>query len=339
MLWSSEGKAKMTEYKPCPKCGKLEQDLLTGYWSLRGDGKKAVFCHLCDQKTSKKIYGDEPPPSPFGTGVDNLDLERYVNEPRLKGDYLITHDPHFPLHHGECWRHAQLICEKFQIKQMIIPGDGVELYWQSNFLKDDAIGLGSWEQEKERVKNTLEWIGGWMRRVDWLPGNHELRWWKRMLQGGGKAAQEELWTIVSKDVKPSIKRKFHFHLYPYAIINNSWFICHPNMTSIIPGRVPDRLSSKYMVQELVRMLQNGIVPKNWQMGVVAGHGHLGGEATDVSGSFQVADGMIMADGDLFNYHKLKLNARPEWRLGFHILKDNYLYRFPERNTDWKFWLS
>jgi hypothetical protein len=49
--------------------------------------------------------------------------------------------------------------------------------------------------------------------------------------------------------------------------------------------------------------------------------------------------MVMCDPDLFGYYKLKRNARPAWRVGFNMLKNNYLYRFPENNTDWDFWLN
>ena len=336
MLWDSEGKTKMTEYKPCPKCGKLEHDPLTGYWSLRSDGDMGVRCTLCKEKTTKKVYAAEPPPSPFGKGIDNSDLERYVKEPRLQGNFLLLFDPHFPFHHEGTFQHAKAIAERFKIRKVLIGGDAFELYYFSQFYKDRATGVKDWSEEAERTRCVLEWLAEWASQVHMILGNHELRMWKRLMAAG---AQEDIYRIILDGVKPTIRRKFHYYLYPVAVINDSLIVYHPSMSSVIQTRVPERLASKYLPKEMLRWVEEGIQPKNGQMGYISGHGHLGGTGTDASGEFFVADGIVMADPELFNYHVLKRNARPEWRVGFYVLKDNYLLPFPEKHTHWKLWLG
>ena len=267
--------------------------------------------------------------------IDNSDLERYVHEPRLNGDYLVLFDPHYPLHHTQCHEYAMGMCRKWNITKCVIGGDALDLDCFKNY-PDHHPDVASWKVEKTLLRFPLEWLATEFKRVDLILGNHELRMWKRLL---GKGDQEDVFDLVLADLKPSLRRRVKYYIYPVAIINNSWIIDHPNMTSVIQGRVPERLSAKYMVKHVMQLVKNGVQPQNEQLGYISGHGHMGGEGQDISGEFQIADGMVTCDPDLFGYHKLKRSARPEWRVGFNIIRNNYLYRFPLKNTDWKFWLN
>ncbi len=111
-------------------------------------------------------------------------------------------------------------------------------------------------------------------------------------------------------------------------------VCHPQSYSRIQTRNVYNLASKY----LVRLVEKGKSP-NGQYGIVGFHGHLGGEGLDISGRFQVADGMGMMDPEKVLYKQMRVNTYPEWRPGFFMLLNNYLYRFPRDSTDWDFWLK
>lgn len=304
----------------CPKCFAQGKDEL-GRYKIQKHGRNRFFCTECR-------YAFRP----IKPNINNIDLTRYVYEPRLNGDFLLVFDPHFPFQHIKAWEHAKSMCKKWNIRKCIIPGDTLDLDAFKKFL-DKHPDLTGWKEEKLRTQCALSWLLTWMDEVNLLMGNHELRFWKF---AQGRPDQEDIFTVILGDLDN--REKIKHYLYPYAIINDSWIVDHPNMTSTIPTRVPHRLSDKYMPDLLIELINRGKKGKNDQYGYVSGHGHLGGEATNSSGKIQIADGMVMCDPDLMGYYKLKRSARPAWRVGFNILRNNYLYRFPELNTDWDFWL-
>lgn len=309
------GVAQKEERPPCPQCGCSH---------IISWGKLRWRCSECGY------------PWPKNSDISiTKDLRRYIHEPNLKGDYLVLFDTHYPFHHVECHQYMIKIVKKWDIKKCVIGGDVLELQEFKKYL-DKHPDIKDWETELSLVQSILTWLATEFTRIDLVLGNHELRLWKAL---AGKGSQEDVFRLILGDLADVLKKKIKYYLYPCATINNSWIIDHPNMSSVIQARVPERQSSKYLVKKLVDMVKNSQQPKNGQMGYLSGHGHQGGEGTDVSGEFQVADGMVMCDPELFAYHKLKRSARPEWRVGFNIIKNNYLYRFPLKNTDWKFWLS
>lgn len=265
--------------------------------------------------------------------IDNLDLEQYVYEPRLHGDFLIAFDPHFPFQHVQIFEYAKAICKKWNIRKCVMPGDTLDLDAFKHFY-DKHPDLAGWKDEKKRTQCGLSWVAEWMDEIDLLMGNHELRHWKLT---EGREDQEDIFEIILSKIEH--KNRFRYYLYPYAVINDSWIVDHPNATSQIPTRVPHRLSDKYMPELLLELIKKKKKGKNDQYGYISGHGHLGGEGTNTSGRIQIADGMVMCNPDLFGYYKLKRSPRPAWRVGFNILKNNYLYRFPLLTTDWEWWLN
>jgi len=305
----------------CPQCFSQGKDD-GGRWKVVVHGRNRWRCSECGH-----VWSEIKPQ------IDNSDLERYIYEPRLYGDFLIIFDPHFPLQHMGAFFHAKEMCEKWGIKKCVIPGDTLDLDAFKKFL-DKHPDIDGWTEEKTRTQCGLEWLATWMDEIHLVLGNHELRFWKN---SQGKADQDDIFAIIIGGLEN--QRKFRYYVYPFAVINDSWIVDHPNMTSQIPGRVPHRLSDKYMPQLLIDLIDKGKKGKNNQYGYISGHGHLGGEATNTSGLIQIANGMVMCDPDLFGYYKLKRSARPAWRIGFNILMNNYLYRFPELNTDWNWWLK
>lgn len=252
------------------------------------------------------------------------DIEKYNKELRPKGDFMLFGDVHIPFHDDDLLEKMMAIARKFGIKRGVIPGDLLEM----DIFKTYPDKHVAWHYEKTKTRQVLTALLSWFDLLVWLIGNHELRMWKR-LQGMGE--EEDVFEIVlTKEMLDHIK----YSIYPYAIINDSWMVCHPKSYSRIQARNPYFLGSKY----LVKLIEEGKGP-NDQYGIVAYHGHLGGEGTDISARFQVADGMTMVDPEKVMYQQIKIDTSPKWRPGFAMLLNNYLYRFPKDTTDWNFWLK
>lgn len=256
--------------------------------------------------------------------LDNQDMERYDQELCLRGDYMIFGDVHIPYHDGQLIGKKMAVAKKFKIKKAVCVGDFVELDAFKVYFDKTA----SWKYEKAKVRDVLKALLSWYNEFIWLIGNHEVRMWKR-LQGMGE--QEDIFQLLlSAETKGRVK----YSTYPYAIINDSWIIAHPKSYSRIQGRNAFFLASKYMPSLVAKSKS-----PNGQYGFLSFHGHGGGEGIDVSGICQIADGMGLMDPLKIAYKTIKMDTSPEWRPGFSMLKDNYLYRFPKNSTDWDFWLK
>lgn len=263
-------------------------------------------------------------PKVFKRLISNDEMERYNKALYLHGDWMIFGDCQIPLHDPELMERMQQIAQKYGIKKGINAGDLTELDAFSPFPGEGP----SWKYEKAKVNDILTWWASWFDEVVLLMGNHELRMWKRL---NGMGEEGDIFKILLAEEKSG---RVKYSTYPYAIVNESWLVTHPHSYSRIAARNNFTLASKYMI----KLIEAGKGP-NDQYGLIGFHGHLGGEATDISGRFQVIDGMGLMDPAKILYKVMRINTYPEWCPGFSMLKDNYLYRFPRDSTNWEFWLK
>jgi hypothetical protein len=259
--------------------------------------------------------------------IQNSELEPYTSPPLIKSKCaMVTGDWHIPLHCPSTTEHLLLLAKKFKPDKLIIVGDLGEQEAFKVFI-DHTPGL-TWSYEKDKLKECLTVFLEYFKEIHWLIGNHELRMWKR-LQGAGD--KDDFYKIYLHWEKTG---RIKTSTYPWAIINDSWLVCHPKSYSRVQARNPYFLASKHLVE----LIEKGKSP-NGQYGLIGFHGHMGGSGTDISGRFQVADGMGMFEPDLFEYYKMKISTGPAWRKGFYMLRNNYMQSFPEENTDWDYWLG
>jgi len=291
----------------CEECG--------GTWVI-GNGSKWQ-CKLCGKQWSKVKYSDTL------AELRNYDLSRYTDHPKLYGDWLLIGDSHIPFHCPQTATHAIQMAQKWGIKSVISVGDTFELDAFKKYL--DHHPEVNWKYEKIAGIKFLNVLLENFENIVLLIGNHELRLWKRLEASND---QDDVFQFFVKD------NRIEYSTYPFAVINDSWLVVHPKSYSRIQGRNPYFLASKHCIE----LLEDGKSP-NGQYGLIAYHGHLGGEGTDISSRFRVADGMGLFDPNLFAYYKLKISTGPAWRKGFHIIRNNYLYPFPETMTDWNWWLN
>ena len=92
-------------------------------------------------------------------------------------------------------------------------------------------------------------------------------------------------------------------IYDYCILNNSWYICHPDFYSVIPLSVSRTLSSKY------------------QMNVICGHMHRLAIGKDISGKFYCIESGGLFDPGKLEYLK-KTTKNPIQTSGYVIIEDN-----------------
>lgn len=256
--------------------------------------------------------------------MNNEEMESFREELHIFGDCMIFADAHIPLHDPELFDFLMAIAKKFGIRKGVVPGDLVELDAFKTFF-DKGV---PWQYEKRKTNEMLRALFTWFTEINWLIGNHEARMWKR-LQGAGD--EEDVFKVMlDKDTHQKMK----YSTYPYAIINESWMVVHPKSYSRIQARNAYFLASKYLPE----LVEKGKSP-NGKYGIIAFHGHMGGFGQDISGRFEVADGMCMLDPDKVHYYKIKVDTAPNWRPGFFMLLDNTLYPFPKNSVDKSFWLD
>jgi hypothetical protein len=263
-------------------------------------------------------------PKVFRRLIGNDEMERYNAALHLRGDWMIFGDCQIPLHDPELMERMQQVAEKYRIKKGINVGDLTEL----DAFKPFPGSGPSWEYEKAKVTDVLKWWVSYFDETVLLMGNHELRMWKRL---HGMGEEGDIWPILLSEEKSG---RVKASTYPYAVINESWLVTHPQSYSRIAARNNFTLASKYMI----KLIEKSEGP-NDQYGLIGFHGHLGGGARDISGRFQVVDGMGLMDPEKVMYKMMRINTYPEWCPGFFMLLNNHIYPFPKDSTDWEFWLK
>ena len=330
----------------CPKCGATERKSRGAYWVCPNGHwyfkrrrtpinpfEKPVcpYCLKSDQVISKgyPTFRCKRCAKHFNATVDHPDLRKLEDHLRIHSDSIVvTGDIHLPFHCPKTLEKMIEVSRYFGSRDIVIVGDLMDLDAFKRYLDrhPDIRKLGGWEYEKKITREFLELLNEHFDRIFLLIGNHELRMWK-MLHASG--SQTDVYEIILNDLW---KEKITVSTYPFAWINDSWIVVHSKSYSRIQARNPYYLASKYLVQ----LAMDGKSP-NGIYGLIDFHSHLGGEGTDISGKFQVANGMGLFDPQLSSWHVLKVDTFPEWRKGFMILHRNYLYRFPYHHTDWEFW--
>ena len=282
---------------------------------MKSSGVPRYFCRRCNKT--------------FVVTVPNPELKHLTQHLKIHSDSIVvTGDVHLPFHCPDTLAKMIEFAGYFGSRDIVIVGDLMELDVFKRFLDihPDIKRAGGWEYEKQKTREFFELIDQYFDRVYILLGNHELRMWKKLQAAG---SQTDVLEIVLSD---KWEEKVKVSVYPFAWINDSWIVVHPKSYSRIQSRNPYFLASKYLIELVAR----GKSP-NGVYGLIDFHSHLGGEGTDISGKFQVANGMGLFDPKLSEWHVKQVDTFPEWRKGFMILHRNYLYRFPAEHTDWDFW--
>ena len=231
----------------------------------------------------------------------------------LKGSTLLLFDAQIPYQDGDFIYNMLELARAWKVKQGISGGDFFNQACFSFFLYRPEEMI--WHEEAESARKVTgamaEYIPSWLC----LLGNHDVHVLKQMKH---QINHEEMLRMYG------IKKGFTATDYYWCLVEdaegNKWRISHPRNSSIIHGRVPTRLATKY------------------QQNIVAGHGHLAGMNPDDSGKFLSIDAGVVCDPERLDYNKERDNVRPEMNRGAVILKEVdgriYPYHILPEWADW-----
>lgn len=265
--------------------------------------------HLSNNRISHIIEGNLP---------EELS---YDGELHLTGDFISVSDVHVPYWNRDLFDRLFKIATKFKIKRLIINGD---------FLNGDAFsrwptgnkGADYQEREFTAAEFVLAKCLNTFKEIVYTMGNHEERFKKALMcqvQEGRLFGM--LKTQISTESHPNPKAKIRLSSYPYCIVDEKWFVCHPSVFSQLGGKVPSEIADIE------------------QMNVIAGHNHQFGIQCSRSGKYIGIDQGMACDGSKVEYYKMSVNTYKKWQNGFTMVKNGFPYVFNLKFTDWNYWLK
>lgn len=238
-------------------------------------------------------------------------MKTYNDFWKLEGDFMITSDWHVPYYDADICNKMIQMSEKFGITKLIIAGDFFNQDAFSHYLSRDACSFG---EEQHVASEVLDILCTAFDEIYVLTGNHDIRLLKVL---SFKLKTDDIWKMVTSELGRQIK----VSEYPYLKINSKWHITHPKNFSILPTQVARKMNHKY------------------QQSVGVAHGHAMGITYSPSGNEVLFDTGGMFDQDKVEYSRMCDTTHSEWQTGFSIIKNNFLYQFPKKHTDWDFWLN
>jgi hypothetical protein len=205
-------------------------------------------------------------------------------------------DTHIPFQDNDLMREMINTCQDRKIRSIIVNGDFIDCKSISDFIDVQQTEL-TFQDEMEEAEKVLNLLCKNFDNVYFINSNHENRFARKM---EGNADIRDLFKMFDGSLKQG--EDYVVSIYDHCILNNSWYICHPNIYSTVPLSLPRILSSKY------------------QMNVICGHLHRLAIGKDISNKFYCIE-----SGGLFDSNKLeylcKTTKNPVQTSGYVIIED------------------
>ena len=225
--------------------------------------------------------------------VQPSDTPRFDKPLRVEAEnVVILPDPHVPFHdHGWC-NDVIDVALKAGCDTVAVPGDLVDFTAFSKWGRQERVEA---EDEIQAARSFLRALARSFRQVLYCGGNHE----NRLPRATGNL-------LELRDTMDMFIRDENVHVTDYQwmeIVSGGerFRVEHPKNASVIPGRIPTRLASKYLCH------------------IVGTHGHQWGICRDVSGSFWCIDSGVCADPDKLAYITKVHSTRPHVYRGAVLL--------------------
>lgn len=247
--------------------------------------------------------------------IEFSSTKQMYNDPIIiRGSTLVLMDMQVPYQDGEFVLNVLKVAKAWDIKQGILGGDFFNMNAFSIFFTkpEDSI----WHDEAqvaERIAGImLRYVPKWMM----VMGNHDCFLLKKL------AHQLDCNDLLKlADMPVGYEASNYFWCLVEDRQGNKWRITHPRNISVIHGRVPQRLASKY------------------QQNIISGHGHLAATSPDDSGNFYCADCGVCCDPERLDYSEERDSTRPRMNRGAVILKEVggriYPYHIMPQWADWQ----
>ena len=245
-----------------------------------------------------------PPDSPFNA----FDSPVVIKEPAL-----LIFDTQIPYQDSGFLFNVLSLARSWGIKQGISGGDLFNMTAFSGFYEAPNAKVFSIEKKvaNEMLTALSSYIPNWLL----VKGNHE-HFLIRKLES--QMDMEDIMKVYDAG------KCFTSTDYYYCILElagTKWRITHPRNTSIMHGRVPNKLCNKY------------------HMNIVSGHGHLAGAVFDDSGEYVAIDAGVTCDPMRLDYYAYRDSTRPAMNRGAVIInlgldgKAHYYHLLP--SSDWE----
>ena len=221
------------------------------------------------------------------------------NKPEVVRDScLCIFDSQIPFHDADFMNRLLELAYDWKIKQGLSGGDLLNMTAFSRFYENPKDKI--WKEERKITVDVLKVMVDII--PDWLlvKGNHEDFLLKHLAE---QIEHDDVLALLDK--REGFLTGFRATDYFYCEVKfggSTWRITHPRNVSVIHGRVPQRLCSKY------------------HCNIASGHGHLAGMTPDDSGKYIACDVGVTCDPARLDYVSLRDSTRPTQCQGALILK-------------------
>jgi len=237
------------------------------------------------------------------------------NQPlKLMGDAIIASCWHVPYWSRKFAQYLMDIAKGFGIKQLVIPGDFLNLGAFAKYYPNTKEVTTV--QEFTSANELLKWLTTWFTKIYICRGNHEDRLWTRLLD------REVPFEDVGALCGGSFNGRVIWTPYAYMLLKSgqeTWRVTHPGSYSRIPTRVAQTLAQKY------------------QQHICSAHGHLMGWSPSLSAQFNSVDSGGMFDISKIDYIGLEDTTYLRWIEGFVVIRNGKPYIFNELFCDFDWW--
>lgn len=233
-----------------------------------------------------------------------FDFSRF--ELTVSGDLVVGTDFHMPFYDRELMARMIVRSRELQVKRLAIGGDLFNFGYLSTFRQYYEMRDESLDADIRMGREMFEALLAWMDEVIILPGNHDQRLQKALLD---KSSGKALWDLF---IPEKLRPKVTISRLPYLWIDTPrgrYRLTHPKSYSRTPLAVPRNLAEKYHCH------------------VISAHGHHFAVGSSPSG-YTVAESGGLFDPTRVDYRYLSGDTtHPEWSKGFIILKEGRVIPF------------
>jgi hypothetical protein len=207
---------------------------------------------------------------------------------------LTLFDIHAPFHDAEWTNWVIGTAKRFGCTACIIGGDLVDFAAFSKWGRQERVEA---EDEIRTARQIVRALARSFETVVYGAGNHEMR--LPRITGNLLELRDAMEMFVNQ--ANVIVSDYH---YSVLVSNGVEFqIEHPKNSSSLPTRVPTKLAEKY------------------HRHILSGHGHLWGQARDVSGEYWGIDVGVCADPERLAYNTKSHSTRPMMNQGAAMVLD------------------
>jgi predicted phosphodiesterase len=231
--------------------------------------------------------------------------KKYNSFLEVSGDALILSDFHIPFFSLDWLNKANKIAENYDIKKCIVAGDFFDAKSISSFGCQDK--QHTLLLEMTTAREVFNHFLDRFNEIYFIQGNHDVRLPRYF---DYQFDLKFFFDYVCPDMKIKISE------FDYCIhTDTNTRICHPRNHSIIPGKIPRDLCSKYLSN------------------IVMGHTHRYCFTFDRSNTFVAMECGGVYDRTKIDYYALHSSTAPAWNNGFALILDKTITGFNEHTPD------